>query len=61
MARRRDKYPDKPYVPSDEARRRLEALMEPQTREKVKVQEKWVPKGGWQLWHWITLEDVYFD
>lgn len=61
MARRRVKYTDRPYVVSDDARRRIEALMEPTMREKVKVQDKWVPQGGWQLWRWDTLEDVNFD
>jgi hypothetical protein len=61
MAHRKSPYPDKPYAVSEDARRRLEALMAPEVREKVKVQDKWVPKGGWQLWRWDTLEDVNFD
>jgi hypothetical protein len=61
MARRKPKYPDKPYAVSEDARRRLEALMSPEVREKVKVLDKWEPKGGWQLWHWVTLEDVNFE
>jgi hypothetical protein len=58
MARRKSPYADKPYTPSEDARRRLVALMEP---KKQKVYDKWVPKGGWQLWRWDTLEDVTFD
>jgi hypothetical protein len=61
MPRRKSPYPDKPYVPTDDARRRLAALMEPEVRDKLKLQEKWVPRGGWQLWNWQTLEDVKFD
>jgi hypothetical protein len=61
MARRKPSYPVTPYVPSEDARRRLEALMAPEVREKVKVQEKWVPRGGWQLWRWDTFEDVNVD
>jgi hypothetical protein len=59
MPRRKDKYPVKPYVPSAEAKRRFEALMQPAMQEKKT--EKWEPKGGWQLWRWDTLEDVHFD
>lgn len=61
MARRKSPYPDKPYQVSEDARRRIVALMEPEQREKAKLTDKWVPKGGWQLWRWDTLEDVNFD
>jgi hypothetical protein len=61
MARRKPTYPIKPYVPSEEARRRIAALMEPEQREKAKLVDKWQPKGGWQLWRWDTLEDVQFS
>lgn len=61
MPRRKPKYHDKPYIPSEEARRRIAALMEPKEREKVKLVDKWEPKGGWQLWRWDTLEDILFD
>lgn len=61
MARRRQKYNDKPYTVSDDARRRIAALMEPQQAKKVVQGDKWVPRGGWQLWRWDTLEDVNFD
>lgn len=61
MARRKLPYRDKPYQPSEDARIRIAALMEPGEREKVKLADKWVPKGGWQLWNWQTLEDVKFD
>jgi hypothetical protein len=61
MARRKSPYPNKPYVPSKEARNRLAALMEPERREKVYERDKWQPKDGWQLWRWDTLEDVKFD
>jgi hypothetical protein len=61
MLKRKPRYPDKPYTPSEDARRRIEALMEPTEREKVQVKDKWAPKGGWQLWRWDTLEDVNFD
>lgn len=60
MPRRKSKYPDKPYIPSDDARRRLAALMEPKKAKEVK-NGKWEPRGGWQLWHWVTLEDVNFE
>lgn len=49
MARRKSPYPDKPYVPSEDARRRIAALMEPKERVKAKLTDKWVPRGGWQL------------
>ena len=55
---RKPKYPDKPYTPSEEARRRIAALMEPKEREKVSVEDKWVPRGGWQLWRWDDLTDI---
>jgi hypothetical protein len=61
MARRRSKYPDKPYQVSEDARRRIVALMEPDQREKANLVDKWVPKGGWQLWRWDDLTDVNFD
>jgi len=55
MPRRKSPYPDKPYIVSEDARRRFQALMEPKN---VKEEIKWIPKGGWQLWRWDTLEDV---
>lgn len=61
MPRRKSPYPDKPYYPSEDARRRIAALMEPKEREKVKSIDKWVPKGGWQLWRWDDLTDVCFE
>jgi hypothetical protein len=63
MARRKPKYPNPTYVPSDDARRRIAVLMEPKQREKLKlrIQEDWQPRGGWQLWRWDTLEDVQFS
>lgn len=61
MPRRKLPYHDKPYVPSEAARERIAALMEPKDRKKLKVEDKWVPRGGWQLWRWDTLEDVNFD
>lgn len=61
MPRRKPKYPDKPYTPSDDARRHITALMEPKEREKLKLKDKWVPRGGWQLWRWDDLTDVTFE
>lgn len=61
MPRRKSPYQDRPYVPSEAARERIAALMDPKEREKVKVKDKWVPCGGWQLWRWDTFEDVNFD
>lgn len=61
MAKRKPPYPDKPYVPSKEARHRFAELMEPERREKLYERDKWQPKSGWQLWHWVTLKDVKFD
>ena len=55
MPRRKSPYPDKPYIPSEDARSRFEALMEP---KKKKDEDKWVPRGGWQLWRWDNLEDA---
>lgn len=61
MARRKPKYPDGPYTPSEDARRRIAALMEPKEREKAKLTDKWVPKGGWQLWRCDDLTDILFE
>lgn len=61
MPRRKPKYPDKPYVPSEDARRRIAALMEPEKAKQLGLKDKWEPKGGWQLWRWDTLEDVFFE
>lgn len=46
MPRRKDKYPDKPYTPSEDARRRIVALMEPEKAKELKLVDKWVPRGG---------------
>lgn len=61
MPRRKSPYPDKPYVPSEEARRRFAALMDREKAKEMKLIDKWEPKGGWQLWRWDTLEDVNFE
>jgi hypothetical protein len=61
MPRRKPKYPDKPYVPSEDARRRIAVLMEPEKAKEMKLIDKWAPKGGWQLWRWDDLTDVLFD
>jgi len=58
MPRRKSKYPDKPYTVSEDARRRFAALMALRRREKVKVIDNWIPRGGWQLWRWNNQEDV---
>lgn len=60
MARRKPTYPDKPYTPTDDARRRIAALMEPVKAKEI-IKDKWTPRGGWQLWRWDNLEDVKFD
>jgi hypothetical protein len=57
MPRRKSPYQDKPYIPSEDARRRFAALMESKGKKK-EVVDKWVPRGGWELWRWDTLEDV---
>lgn len=61
MPRRKSPYTDKPYTPSEDARRRIAALMEPEKAKELKLIDKWMPKGGWQLWRWDTLEDVSFN
>ncbi len=60
MARRRP-YPNPTYTPSEDTRRRIAALMEPEKAKELKLVDKWVPLGGWQLWRWDTLEDVNFE
>jgi len=60
MARRKP-YRDMPYTPSEDARRRIAALMDREKAKELKLIDKWEPKDGWQLWHWQTLEDVKFD
>ena len=60
MARRKP-YPNPPYTPSEDARRRIAALMDRDKAKELKLIDKWEPKGGWQLWHWVTLEDILFE
>jgi hypothetical protein len=61
MLRRKPKYPDRPYTPSEDARRRIASLMDRDKAKELKLIDKWEPKRGWQLWRWDTLEDILFD
>lgn len=61
MPCRKPSYPDKPYTPSEDARRRITALMDREKAKELKLIDKWEPKGGWQLWRWDDLTDVCFD
>lgn len=63
MPRRKSPYPDKPYTPSDDARRRIATLMPEKDREKVLPPEpkSQVPRPRGELWRWDDLTDVDFD
>jgi len=53
MARRRPKYPEKPWHPD---RARWKGFMVKGDVAKRDVPNE--PKGGWQLWDWKTLKGV---
>jgi hypothetical protein len=55
MPRRKPKYTNRPYVISEDAKRRFAVLMkkdEPEDRPPIKGAKKW------ELWRWDTLEDA---
>lgn len=55
MARLKPKYPNPPYIFSEEVKRRFAILMkkeEPTDRPPIKGAKKW------ELWRWDTLENV---
>jgi hypothetical protein len=58
MARRQQKYPDKPWIIPPERRRRWEELIDKGRGLVKRPSPDPEPKGGWQLWDWNTLKDV---
>jgi hypothetical protein len=53
MAKRRPKYPEKPWKPDPvKWKKLLDKKLESGT-----FRPPLQPKGGWQLWDWISFED----